>query len=82
MRRAAGPTGLARFGKCVQGFAREFDYLVRAIQIGAGSDDVIIRQRHLLDTHLLHAMELCQAFQAVDGSQHPHGAWARCLAVA
>lgn len=46
-----------------RGFAREFDYLVRAIRIGAGSDDAIIRLRHLLDTHLLHAMELCQAFQ-------------------
>lgn len=45
------------------GFAREFDYLIRAIRIGSGSDDAVIRLRHLLDTQLLHAMELCQAFQ-------------------
>jgi len=47
-----------------RGFAREFDYLVRAIRIGTGSDDAVMRLRHLLDTHLLHAMELCRAFQA------------------
>lgn len=47
-----------------RGFAREFDYLVRAVQIGAGPDDATIRLRHLLDTHLLHAMDLCQAFQS------------------
>jgi len=47
-----------------RGFAREFDYLVRAIRIGSGSDDAVVRLRHLLDTHLLHAMELCRAFQA------------------
>jgi hypothetical protein len=46
-----------------RGFAREFDYLVRAIRIGAGSDEAVIRLRHMLDTHLLHAMELCRAFQ-------------------
>ena len=48
----------------MQGFGREFDYLVRALEVGGGSDDAIIRLRHLLDTHVLHAMELCQAFQA------------------
>lgn len=48
----------------VRGFAREFDYLVRAIRIGAGSDDAVIRLRHLLDTHLIHAMDLCRACQA------------------
>jgi hypothetical protein len=47
-----------------RGFAREFDYLARAIQLGAGSDDATIRLRHLLDAHLCHAMELCQEFQA------------------
>jgi hypothetical protein len=47
-----------------RGFAREFDYLVRAIRVGGGPDDATVRLRHLLDTHLLHAMDLCQAFQA------------------
>ena len=48
----------------LRGFDREFDYLVRAIEMGSGPDDAIIRLRHLMDTHLVHAMELCQAFQA------------------
>lgn len=47
-----------------RGFAQEFDYLARAVQIGAGSDDATFRLRHLLDTHVVHAMELCQEFQA------------------
>lgn len=47
----------------LRGFDREFDYLVRAIEMGSGPDDAIIRLRHLMDTHLVHAMELCQAFQ-------------------
>ena len=48
----------------LRGFDREFDHLVRAIEMGSGPDDAIIRLRHLMDAHLVHAMELCQAFQA------------------
>jgi hypothetical protein len=45
--------------------SRELDDLVRAI----GSDDAIIRLDRLLDTHLQHAMALCQAFQAAADRQ-------------
>ena len=47
----------------MRGFDREFEYLVRAIEIGSGSDDAIMRMRHLVDTHVAHAMDLCLAFQ-------------------
>ena len=46
------------------GFGREFRYLLRAIEIGSGPDDAVIRLRQMLDNHLVHAMELCRAFQA------------------
>jgi hypothetical protein len=48
----------------MRGFDREFDYLVRAMEIGNGSGNSIMRLRHPLDTHVGHSMELCQAFQA------------------
>jgi hypothetical protein len=47
-----------------RGFGQELAYLARAVEIGGGSDDATLRLRHLVDTHVLHAMELCQAFQA------------------
>lgn len=47
----------------MRGFDREFEYLARAIALGSGSDDAIMRLRDLLDTHVVHAMELCLAFQ-------------------
>ena len=46
-----------------RGFGREFAYLARAIEVGGGSDDATFRLRHLVDAHVLHAMELCEAFR-------------------
>lgn len=44
------------------GFAREFAHQARAIEAGHGRDEAIIRLRGLVDAHVAHAVELCEAF--------------------
>jgi hypothetical protein len=45
------------------GFAREFAYQARALEAGHGCDEAIIRLRRLVDAHVAHATEVCQAYQ-------------------
>jgi hypothetical protein len=44
-------------------FAHEFAYQVRALEIGFGRDQAIIRLRGLVDAHVTHAVEVCRGYQ-------------------
>ena len=45
------------------GFAREFAFQARTLEIGHGRDVAIMRPRGLVDTHIAHAVDLCRAYQ-------------------
>ena len=47
------------------GFAREFAFQARTLEIGHGRDVAIIRLRGLADAHIAHAVELCRAYRDV-----------------
>ena len=45
------------------GFAREFAFQARTLEIGQGRDVAIVRLRGLIDAHITHAVDLCRAYQ-------------------
>jgi hypothetical protein len=47
------------------GFAREFAFQARTLEIGHGRDAAIMRLRELVDAHIAHAVELCRAYRDV-----------------
>jgi hypothetical protein len=47
------------------GFAREFAFQARTLEIGHGRDVAIMRLRGLVDAHIVHAVELCRAYRDV-----------------
>src|ERR1700684_4348159 len=47
------------------GFAREFAFQARTLEIGHGRDVAIMRLRGLVDAHIAHAVNLCQAYRDV-----------------
>jgi hypothetical protein len=47
------------------GFAREFAFQARTLEIGHGRDAAIIRLRRLVDAHIAHAVDLCRAYREV-----------------
>jgi hypothetical protein len=44
------------------GFAREFAFQARTLEIGHGQDVAIMRLRALVDAHIAHAVELCRVY--------------------
>jgi hypothetical protein len=47
------------------GFAREFAFQARTLEIGHGRDVAIMRLRGLVDAHIAHAVDLCRAYRDV-----------------
>ena len=47
------------------GFAREFAFQARTLEIGHGQDVAIMRLRGLVDAHIAHAVDLCGAYRDV-----------------
>jgi hypothetical protein len=47
------------------GFAREFAFQTRTLEIGHGRDAAIMRLRGLVDAHIAYAVDLCRAYQDV-----------------
>src|SRR5271154_757197 len=47
------------------GFAREFAFQARTLEIGQGRDVAIMRMRGLVDAHIAHAVDLCRAYRDV-----------------
>src|SRR5450432_632233 len=47
------------------GFAREFTFQVRTLEIGHGRDAAIMRLRGLVDAHVAHAVDLCRIWKDV-----------------
>jgi hypothetical protein len=45
------------------GFAREFAFQARTLEIGHDRDVAIMRLRGLVDAHVAHAVDLCRAYQ-------------------
>jgi hypothetical protein len=44
------------------GFAREFAFQARTLEMGHGQDVAIMRLRALVDAHIAHAVELCRVY--------------------
>jgi hypothetical protein len=47
------------------GFAREFAFQARTLEVGHGRDVAIMRLRRLVDAHIAHAVDVCRAYRDV-----------------